>query len=122
MYATTGPAVIPWGAVPDHHANSAQTLRALTILRSITGNLDVPGGELLMGYHTEISSDDEFELNERLSPEQRKKQLGVDRFKLLSWETLEKTGPAMEKVWGKKYFKPGIRRRDGAPCKHVGRR
>ncbi|MEY4126791.1 MAG: hypothetical protein RL737_980 [Bacteroidota bacterium] len=103
MYATNGPAVIPWGAVPDHHANSTQTLRTLTILRSITGNLDVPGGELLMGYHPGILSDDEFELNDRLPVEQRRKMLGIDRFKLLSWETLEKTGPHMERVWGKKY-------------------
>lgn len=103
LYATSGPAVIPWGAVPDHHANSTQTLRALAILRAITGNLDVQGGELLMGYHPEIESDDEFELNDRLPVEQRKKMLGIDRYKLLSWEALEKTGPHMERVWGKKY-------------------
>lgn len=106
LYANHTPAVIPWGAVPDQHANSTQTLRCLALLRAICGNLDVPGGELLMGYHPTIISETEIELNERLSPEQRKKQLGVDRYRLLSWEAFEKTSPPMEKVWGKKYSNP----------------
>lgn len=46
LYATTRPAAIQWGNAFDHSINSFQACRAITILRAITGNLCVPGGEL----------------------------------------------------------------------------
>ncbi|MFH1087106.1 MAG: molybdopterin-dependent oxidoreductase [Chloroflexota bacterium] len=45
LYAQTRPAVILWGNALDHSINSLQTCRAISILRAITGNVDVPGGE-----------------------------------------------------------------------------
>lgn len=47
MYATNRPACIQWGNGIDHGVNSFQTARAIAILRAITGNLEVPGGEAL---------------------------------------------------------------------------
>ena len=45
-YATSKPACIQWGVAIDQNINSFQTIRALLILRTITGNLDVPGGDV----------------------------------------------------------------------------
>jgi len=46
FYATNKPACIQWGNALDHGINNFQTCRALCILRAITGNLGIPGGEL----------------------------------------------------------------------------
>jgi thiosulfate reductase/polysulfide reductase chain A len=65
--------------------NMLQLSRAQCILRSITGNLDLEGGELLAPVNKnelKVRLDNEMELNEKLSREQRAKQLGADRFRL----------------------------------------
>ncbi len=102
MYAANN-SIIPWGSTLDEIPNTTDALRANCILRAITGKLDVPGGELLMGHHPQIISQSDLELNDKMPEEQKKKQLGMDRFKLMSWECFDKTSPAVEKVWGKKY-------------------
>jgi len=45
LYSTNKPAAIQWGNGIDHGVNSFQTARAIAIMRAITGNLGVPGGE-----------------------------------------------------------------------------
>ena len=47
MYATTKPAALHHRIGVEQDTNSAQTDRALVILLSITGNIDVPGGNRL---------------------------------------------------------------------------
>ncbi|MBI2853936.1 MAG: molybdopterin-dependent oxidoreductase [Chloroflexi bacterium] len=47
MYATSKPAHILQGISMDHSTNGIQASRAIAILTAITGNLDVPGGEVL---------------------------------------------------------------------------
>jgi len=46
IYATTKPAIIHEQNGLDQQPNVVQTCRALSILRTITGNLDMPGGEV----------------------------------------------------------------------------
>ncbi len=46
-YATSKPAAIQTGNPLDQTPNSYQSCRAISILRAITGNLDVPGGEIM---------------------------------------------------------------------------
>jgi len=46
-YASSKPAVIQTGNPLDQIPDAFQTCRMLSILRAITGNLDVPGGEVL---------------------------------------------------------------------------
>ena len=46
FYAISKPACIESGNSLDHNVNSFQTGRAISILRAITGNLGIPGGEL----------------------------------------------------------------------------
>ena len=49
LYAQTKPACIVGGNALDHNINSFQTFRAISILKALTGNLDIPGGEILPG-------------------------------------------------------------------------
>ncbi|MCX6655196.1 MAG: molybdopterin-dependent oxidoreductase [Candidatus Bathyarchaeota archaeon] len=46
MYSTSRPAAIQWGNAVDQTSNALQTCRAISILRALTGNVDVPGGDI----------------------------------------------------------------------------
>jgi len=46
IYAKEKPSCIEWGVAIEHTPNSLQTCRAIAILRALTGNLDIPGGEI----------------------------------------------------------------------------
>ena len=46
FYATNKPACIEAGNAVEHNVNSFQTHRAIAILKAITGNLGVPGGDI----------------------------------------------------------------------------
>jgi anaerobic selenocysteine-containing dehydrogenase len=48
MFATVKPASIMNGNGLEHHTNTVQTLRALAIMLSITGNIDVTGGNTFL--------------------------------------------------------------------------
>ncbi len=48
LYARIKPAVIQWGNALDQLANSFQTGRAIAIMRGITGNLNIPGGDVFL--------------------------------------------------------------------------
>src|SRR5260370_23585879 len=75
----------------------------MTILRAIFGNLDAGGGEMLMGYHPAVISEDAIALTHLLAPEQRSKQLLLDSAKVLSYEFWEEYNEASEKVFGRKW-------------------
>jgi anaerobic selenocysteine-containing dehydrogenase len=47
IYATTKPAALQWGNGIDTSVNGFQTGRALLILMGLTGNIDVPGGNVV---------------------------------------------------------------------------
>jgi anaerobic selenocysteine-containing dehydrogenase len=64
--------------------NGIEAIHARYILSAITGNLDIRGGEELRGTHPQLRGEHEIELNEMLSPEQKKKQIGHDQFRLFS--------------------------------------
>ncbi len=87
LYATSSPASIEDGNPLDDDLNSVQSSRAVSILRAITGNLGIPGGDvdyarLPLGVkdtygsrHFEKAS---FTLAEKLSEEQKVKIIGGD--------------------------------------------
>ncbi|MFZ7111409.1 MAG: molybdopterin-containing oxidoreductase family protein [Desulfatiglandales bacterium] len=94
-YATLRPAMITWGfGIDKQGVNATQAARARSILRAVTGNLDVPGGEPL-GFSDPIGriiSFNRLELNEALPAEQRAKQLGADAYPFFGfpgWELNE---------------------------------
>ncbi|MBN1548700.1 MAG: molybdopterin-dependent oxidoreductase [Syntrophaceae bacterium] len=89
MYAMTKPGVISFGLGVDKQGfNANQAERARCILRALAGNIDVPGGELIgtTGDVRNVVSQIELELNDALSPEQKARQLGVDRYRLMSYQ------------------------------------
>ncbi|MCR4286490.1 MAG: molybdopterin-dependent oxidoreductase, partial [Deltaproteobacteria bacterium] len=79
LYALNKPAVLEWGLGIEQNHNSLQTVRAIAILRAITGNLDIPGGDILgmniiRSYPT---------LKDKLPEGAAKKRLGGETYKLL---------------------------------------
>ena len=79
LYASIKPATIQWGNALDHTTNSFQTSRAISILRTITGNLDIPGGEVFIAPPP-VTSPGRFMLL-RESPRKMVKPIGSE-FKL----------------------------------------
>ena len=102
MYAMLKPACIQWGVACDQLGRATTSIaHARACLRAITGNLDIPGGDVMPGPHPTFTTDVEMELNDRLPEEQRAKQLGADQFKLMAWPGYELLTEQVEKVWGK---------------------
>lgn len=66
----------------DHGVNSFQTARALAILRAITGNLDVPGGDVLPSYPLAGQSVPDITLRDRIKPQVWEKRIGADQKQL----------------------------------------
>lgn len=82
LFARTRPAMLEWGCAIEHTPKCIQTVRAVSMLPALTGNIDVPGG-WVFGMHGlgRFPS-----LIENLTPETNAKRLGADRFKLLCGE------------------------------------
>jgi thiosulfate reductase/polysulfide reductase chain A len=79
LYATHKPGVIEWGVALEHTPNAFQTVRAIAILRGLTGNIDIPGSDILgMNILRPYPV-----LRNALSPEQSRKRIGASEFKLL---------------------------------------
>ncbi len=101
MYAQTKPAMITWGfGIDKQGINATQAARARSILRAVTGNLDVPGGEPL-GYADpvgKIIAHDRLEFNEALPAEQRAKQLGAETYPFFGYPGWERNVEANQKL------------------------
>jgi anaerobic selenocysteine-containing dehydrogenase len=81
MYGTIKPALIHWGVPTEQNNNCANYTRATTALMGITGNLDVPGGNVLF-VNPPTRTVAEFGRHRDLSKEQRDKRLGGKDFPL----------------------------------------
>jgi thiosulfate reductase / polysulfide reductase chain A len=82
LFATTKPAMLEWGCAIEHTPKCIQTVRALSMLPALTGNVDIPGGWVfgMKGLGRFPS------LIENLTPEANAKRLGAEQFKLLGGE------------------------------------
>lgn len=108
-YATNGPAFIGWGVGggDQHGYNATYSGLAKTLLRCLTGNIDNLGGEYIgdpgpVDPNGKIDfpvRDSELELSEVVSPEARKKFIGNDKFKIMSWQGFEKIDKCYRKMW-----------------------
>ena len=78
-YAGVKPACIQWGNAVDHGMNSFQTSRALSILKAITGNIDVPGGDLIPSYPLAGAGAPDISLQNQKSPDLWAKRVGADQ-------------------------------------------
>jgi anaerobic selenocysteine-containing dehydrogenase len=101
MYATIKPASSIQGMGVEQLPNCIEALHAKFALTAITGNVDLIGGEVLQGPHPRQITGPEMEGLEFLPPEQRRKQIGADRFRLLSIPGYELIEPNVRRVWGK---------------------
>jgi len=81
LFATTKPAAIQWGVAIEQQINCADNNRALMALMGITGNIDVPGGQMLF-QQPRIRNVGHFGAHRSLPDSQRAKRLGGDRFRL----------------------------------------
>jgi anaerobic selenocysteine-containing dehydrogenase len=100
-YATTKPAVITWGFGLDKQGvNATQAARARCLLRALSGNLDVPGGELLGRVDPvgKVVGQDVLEFNEALPPKQRAKQLGADEYPFFGFPGWERNAAANRRL------------------------
>lgn len=89
MYATTKPAALIRRIGTAHHQNSTQTARVFTILIAVTGNIDIPGGNLLIKNYKGLLPPTEFfhskaEWRELFSDELLSKQFGSKQFPFYS--------------------------------------
>jgi anaerobic selenocysteine-containing dehydrogenase len=101
MYATSGPAAIPFGLGLDKQGiNSTQCARARAILRAITGNLEIPGGDVFSTASNVIKIRDAeyLEFNDALDAEQRAKQIGADKYPFFGFPGWERNSAANKKL------------------------
>jgi anaerobic selenocysteine-containing dehydrogenase len=103
MYAANRPASSLHGMGVEHHSNHIQAIQARYALCAITGNVDVEGGSYMPGP-AKCITEPELELWELLSVEQKKKQLGSERFKFLHWPAYDLISENVKRVWGKTYY------------------
>ncbi len=79
MYATERPACIQMGNGLEQNINSFGTIRAISILKALTGNISVPGGEV---YQAPLPMPDryapELTLDHMLPDEKKELRLGSD--------------------------------------------
>jgi len=81
LFATTKPAAIQWGVAIEQQVNCADNDRLLMFLMGITGNIDVPGGQVLF-KPPGVRNVGHFGAHRMLPDTQREKRLGGDRFRL----------------------------------------
>ncbi|MHB9149873.1 MAG: molybdopterin-containing oxidoreductase family protein [Thermoleophilia bacterium] len=85
MYAASKPAAIQLGVAIEQNKECVTTLHSLIALWSITGNLDVPGGQAirsrLFGFHKTVN----LWGTEWLTEEMRRKQVGAGMYPFLDW-------------------------------------
>ncbi len=103
MYATAEGAVIPWTPITDQQLSSTSAIRLHSILRAVTGNLDVAGGESLGGFSQTYIPESEIGLHERLPMAQKEKQLGYEDHPVFTYRVAEMLKEPTEKVWGYPY-------------------
>ncbi len=87
MYAKTKPAAIHWGVPTEQTINCTDFTRLAIGLMAATGNLDAPGGNVFR-VPPAVRSVSQFSAHDALSPEQRKKRLGGDQYKLAARMTI----------------------------------
>jgi anaerobic selenocysteine-containing dehydrogenase len=106
-YAGNKPGCILSGLAPDQLGrNAIRVEQAKLCLHAITGNMrgEAPGlapegpGPIVNGVMA--LRDSMLQMAERCTPEQRAKQLGSDRFKLMTWPAYERMNALYEQTYG----------------------
>ena len=83
IYATSKPAIIHPGVAIEQHVSTTQTIRALLCMIGITGNFDIPGGNVVCDRAVKGTTS-HLELHDRLTPDVAKKRLRSDQYKIIT--------------------------------------
>jgi anaerobic selenocysteine-containing dehydrogenase len=78
LFSETKPAYIKAGNAIEDNLNSVQCARALAIMSAITGNLDIPGGNIDVRGAIDEMGGPEVTLSDKLSEEQLGRRIGSD--------------------------------------------
>ncbi len=109
LYAASRPASIIWGVKSDMQGiNVTSITQAKCILRAITGNLDVIGGDMLSGPCEKANYGALMEYMDRLPAGQRKKQLGAGEHKLWGFPGYEMVDEVAKPYWYDKGLSAGF--------------
>jgi anaerobic selenocysteine-containing dehydrogenase len=84
LYAKSKPALIHWGLAIDMTKESLPAAHGITALWDITGNIDVPGGNLLVEPPCGVTSYFGWG-SELISPEQFEKRIGMAKYPMLRY-------------------------------------
>ena len=99
MLAGNTPAIVHGGnGLCQSGSGAVQTSRGLTALIALTGSLGVKGGHLLAGPPRDIVANGDAVASDELSPGQRAKRLGADRFPI-SGAGYAELGAAVATAW-----------------------
>lgn len=85
IYATNKPGLIFHCNGLEEQPNALHALHLRYILPAITGNIDIPGGDVLLEPHPRARLVADVELVDQIPAEQKAKMIGANRFKLYSW-------------------------------------
>ncbi|MEH2478115.1 anaerobic selenocysteine-containing dehydrogenase [Nitrobacteraceae bacterium AZCC 2146] len=102
-YATAESASIPWTPITDQQVSSTSAIRLQAMLRAITGNIDIKGGDQFVGFNPSVRSDSEIEAHHMLPEAQKMKQLGAEHTPVYTYRGMRPFEDACEKVWGIRY-------------------
>ncbi len=85
-WCATKPSVIYYQMGIEHQPTSMEACHAHIIMAALSGNLDIWGGEAVVGsvMSPKVIHDYDVEADDALPPEQRRKQIGGDRFRVIS--------------------------------------
>jgi anaerobic selenocysteine-containing dehydrogenase len=113
-YATIKPGFLSnYGVATDHFGlNSIRAEQARICLKAITGNFSVDRGETVLGPGPRIDGNmgirhSMLQLDEKCPPEQRRKHLGTDTYKLMSWPAFEMINKRYKDTYGIPYCMSG---------------
>lgn len=85
LYAKTRPASITQILAIEQNADTISTARAIAMLASITGNIDIPGGNIFT-MPPPIMGGEDYGMKNTLTKEQHEKRLGSREYPLLAGE------------------------------------
>ena len=109
LYATSKPASIIWGVKSDMQGvNVTSITQAKCILRAITGNLDIIGGDMLSGPCEKANYGALMEYMDLLPAGQREKQLGAQEHKLWCYPGYELVQAVAKPYWYGKGLSAGF--------------
>jgi len=98
LYATNRPSQVFHANGLEEQAQPLSALHLRYILPAITGNLDIPGGDVLMEPHPYARLAADVELVDHMPREQHEKRIGASQFRLYSWDVFLRLRDNIRKV------------------------